>query len=247
MDQKDHRSPNLEVISKDFEFRNCERRQLPRLCLSSEQFRLAPTGKVFSVSDLSIHGMGVWLLGREDLAFFSAGLSLEGTLNLNREKYSVQAKVRNLSPDRIGCEFVNVSETLAQALRQLLDPVVLGQELKPFPSGDMNQLWYHGPSSTDVVFRGLAQGQYQQFTVYALGAYVQWDKSEGLTTGRVRPSPEKSEIRGIIRHEALLLDPDLTPLPNKLSIAKTLILSSNLPPELKNWCVAQLDISHLRG
>jgi len=242
MDNKtDRKSPNLEVISKGSEIRNHERRHLPRLSLTSEQFRLNRDGKLFSVSDLSRSGMGIWLLNREDAQHFSVGLLLEGILNLKRQKYHAKVRVRNMSPDRIGCEFEDPSEEIIVALADLLNPELLGKELKPLPSSEMTSLWYHGPTGTDLLFRRMADGNYQRFTLYVLGTFIQWDQREGLSTGRTLISNERSELRGILRLETLLLDSDPTPAPDKLSIAKTVILSSNLPLDLKGWCVRQLE------
>ena len=219
-----------------------ERRNLPRLSLSSEQFRLSKLNKLFSVVDVSLHGMGLWLMEQDDLAHFAVGLEIEGILNLKREKYPIQCRVRNLRSDRVGCEFLNLSDDVSAALVALLDPVLLGAELKPIPSTEMHTLWYHGPSGTDLLLRRAPDGSFQSFIVYALGNFVQWDSEMGIKTGSTHASQQRGEIRGILRLEPLLLDADPVPVGEKLEIAKTIILSSNLSQDLKNWCARHLHI-----
>jgi hypothetical protein len=213
-----------------------ERRNLPRLSLSSEQFKHAPTGKIFSVTDLSKSGMGLWLFDLDDLGLFPVGAHVEGTLNLKRQKYQIQARVRNLSSDRIGCEFKNLSESCSNSIAQFLNPATLGAELKLIPSVELNTLWYHGPSGTDLLIRRTADGVVQRITLYVLGSFVQWDQEGGLSTGRTAPTEGHCEIRGIHRLETLYMDPDPTLDSEKLEIAKTVVLSSNLPLELKDKC-----------
>jgi hypothetical protein len=51
---------------------------------------------------------------------------------------------------------------------------------------------------------------------------------------------QRGEEWGAVQFETIVLDADTQPDPDKLSIAKDLILSSNLPQDLKKWCVRQL-------
>lgn len=220
-----------------------ERRQLPRLSLSSEQFRHSLSGKIFSVTDLSAKGMGLWLFDSEDLSLFTVGAHFEGTLNLKREKHQVKARVRNLNSDRIGCEFENISPLCLAAIAKFLDPATLGAELKLIPSVELNTLWYHGPSGTDLLVSRTADGIYQRITLYVLGSFVQWEVGGQLVTGRTAPAESHSEIRGIHRLETLYLDPDPVIDPEKLEIAKTVVLSSNLPLEMKNECIRHFTLA----
>ena len=240
-ESKDSKSPSLELISEESKVRSYERRNLPRLSLTSEQFRLAQNQKIFSVSDISQKGMGLWLLDQADLEYFAVGSEIEGHLNLEREKYAVRAHVRNVAPDRVGCEFEVLSPETQKALDHLLDPKILGRELKPIPSAGKNMLWYHGPSGTDLLLRRLPDGQYERMTLYVLGTFVQWDEEQGLSTGRALASDLKSEVRGILRLETLYLDSDPKADRSKLGIAKTVILSSNLPQDLINWCIRKME------
>jgi hypothetical protein len=233
------KSPNLEDVSKTETPQ--ERRRLPRLSLSGEQFRLSQNGKIFAVVDLSRNGMAFRLIDSGDLRIFSVAAVIQGQLNLKREKHAVTARVRNVRPDIVGCEFENLSPQTAEALKRFLDPDTLGQELRPIPATNQATLWYHGPSGTDLLLLRGVDGQYRRLTVYIQGNFIQWGSDEGVTTGKAHSSEERSEIQGIVRLETMMLEADTQPDPAKLSIAKSLLVSSNLPQDLKKWCVRQLD------
>lgn len=234
-------SPDSSTESKSRDF---ERRRVPRLNLTTEQFRLTlddHNGKIFSVADISSNGMALRVLERADLHLFPVGRKISGILNLRREKYSIQANVRHLGGEIVGCSFEGLGAVASEALRQFLDPALLGRELKPIPSSEAGTLWYYGPSGTHLLFWRGTDGQYRRFAASVLGTYAQWEVSAGVSTGRMSFSSEPSEIRGVVRFETMLLDKDEKPDWNKISVAKTLILNSVLSQDLKNWCVRHLE------
>jgi hypothetical protein len=219
-----------------------ERRSLPRLCLASEQFRLNSHDRLFSVSDLSENGLGLDLIDPQDLKYFVIGAHLKGLLNLRRAKLEVTLKVCNLFDDRVGCEFYALEAAAKTTLLEFLDPSALGAALKPMPLGEFFSLWYHGPSRTDLMFRRLSDGRFRKLSLYVLGVFVQWDEQEGLVTGTTQPALSKNEVRGILRIETLWIYLDALADSAKLSIAKKVILSSNLPKDLKHWSLRQLAV-----
>jgi hypothetical protein len=236
------KSPNLEAVSDPTKNppQGQERRRLPRLNFSGEQFRLNQNGKIFAVVDLSRQGMALRVIDPEDFRVFSVGAAVQGQLNIGREKFPVNARVRNLRPDSIGCEFEALSDVTEIALKKFLDPDSLGQELRPIPSAGQSTLWYHGPSGTDLLLWRGTDGQYRRLTLYVQGSYIQWEADVGVTTGESSSAKERSEIQGIMRFETMILRADSSADSAKLSIAKTLLLSSNLPQDLKKWCIRQL-------
>jgi hypothetical protein len=243
MNEKTKESPSLRVISREIAPDYSERRYLSRFSVASEQFRLIPQGKIFSLSDLTEKGMGFWLLDVEDQAMFTVGQSLEGVLNLRRLKYQVKARVKNLGKDRIGCEFENLSSDTTQALSLFLSPALLASELKPVPSPQKNTMWYHGHTGTDVLLVQDASGSFKKFILYVLGCCIQWEQEGGLSTGKFTASFfDGCEIQGVFRMEPLIVEPDSVADPEKLSIAKTVLLGSNLPQELKMWCLGCLGL-----
>lgn len=240
--QHPSRSPSLAVISSDRPKSSAERRRLPRINLSGEQFRLDQTGKIFPVTDLSESGMALRILDRADFLLFPVAALVQGVLNLKGEKHSVRGRVRHLGADTVGCEFESLSSEAGARISSFLDPALLGRELKPIPSSEgAGTLWYHGPSGTDLLLRRGPDGQYHRMTLYVLGSYVQWLADGGLTTGRTQPSGEQGENRGVLRFETLLLEADPAADHGKLAVAKTLILSSNLSEDFKKWCTRKLE------
>lgn len=242
------KSPSLEAISNPSLNKaqisaalSAERRRRPRIALSAEQFRLASNGKVFSVADLSTGGMALRVIDPMDFHLFPVASVFEGVLRFRDERYTLRAKVCHVGRELIGCEFDGLSEAAKAALQKYLDPEVLGKEIRPIPASDAASLWYHGPSGTDLLLTRGVDGQYRRIMLFVLGSFIQWDSEAGVSTGRARESMEQTESWGIVRFETMLLDRDETPDSNKLSIAKALILSSNLPQDLKKWCVRQLE------
>jgi hypothetical protein len=232
------KSPNLKSVSDQ---EGSERRRMPRLNLTGEQFRLGLNGKIFSVADLSTEGMALRVLEPNDLAVFPVASRIEGTLNLRGEKYPVHAQVRHVGRELVGCEFSDLKDDVRTALKRFLDPEALGRELRPIPAGEGGALWYHGPSGTDLLLWRGSDGQYRRFALFVLGSFAQWEDDSGLTTGRASASYEQSEVRGVVRFETMILDKDPVADAGKLSVAKTVILSSNLPQELRKWCIRQLE------
>lgn len=237
-------SPNLEDISRDHKQSGDERRRMARLCLTGELFRYYPGGKTFLVTDLSPQGMALRILDKEDLRLFAVGTLVKGEMNLRREKYRIEARAKNIRADVVGFEFESLSSEVIDVLRRYLDPVSLGQEMKPLPASDSahgaGTLWYHGPSGTDLLlWRGL-DGQYRRMALYVQGSFVQWEIDQGVQTGFFMAADERPEVRGVLRFETLMLNMDAHPDPKKLGIAKTILQSSNLPLDLKKWCIRQL-------
>lgn len=85
-------------------------------------------------------------------------------------------------------------------------------------------------------------GQFYRFAIFLLGSFTQWDQQKGLSTGFANLSGERGEEWGMVRFETLLMEADTLPDPQKLSIAKALLLSSNLPQNLKSRCLRQLEL-----
>ncbi len=232
-----------------------EQRRVARLALESEQFQLvklagAPLDlpKVYPVVDASSGGMGIRMVDPTDLRLFSVGTSLEGTLSLRREKFPVVAVVRNAAGDRVGCEFTwpEGQATRAKAFREALDlllsPESLGEALRPAPAAqtESGSIWYQGPSNTHLwLWRG-NDGKYRRMAVLVLGNWIQWDEAEGLHTGALKSIVRSDQSIGMVSIDTLLLERDSRTQPNRLQVAKTLIVSSNLPKDLAQWCLRKL-------
>jgi hypothetical protein len=192
------------------------------------------------VVDLSQTGMAIKIVDPEDFLLFPVGRDIHGFLNLMREKYEVRGKVSRLAQDRVGCEFREISDSTSEALSQALDPERLGKALRPIPSPEQGLIWYHGPMGSDLLLWREPQGSIHRLIVFVHGLFVQWEEAQGLSTGSSLLSGAPLSTLGVVRLETLDLTPDRALNRDQLNIANRLILSSNLPTELKNWCVDRL-------
>lgn len=242
--------PNLEDVSDSVQIADAansgERRRVSRLTLTSEQFRLHPVGRVFPLIDLSMTGMAIRILDPQDFYLFTVGRKIEGIINLKREKHPITAEVKFVGRETVGIQFKDLVPATRAAMAAFLDPVQLGVELRPIPSVDGNPLWYHGPAGTDLLLWRATDGNFWKLLVYLPGgaeggSFVQWDDDK-LSTGHTQTSREPSETRGALRFESWLLQADSSPDSAKLAIAKQLIMSSNLPQDLKGWCARKLTV-----
>jgi hypothetical protein len=216
-----------------------EKRTLPRLTVSHEVFRDAVSGKFFAVADLSTRGMAIRVADREDLYLFQVGAEVQGTLNIRREKFQIHGQVRHLGTDLVGIEFAALPASVEHALASYLDPAMLGQELKPVPTGD-SSLLYASTSGTELLFIRDPGARITRIVVMMLGALIQWDLRTGLRTGLVKNSYEESMAVGITRLDTLLFAEDSAIDPQKLNLANRLISSSNLTEDLKKFCSDRL-------
>lgn len=217
-----------------------EKRLLPRLTVSHEVFRLDENGKLFAVADLSMKGMAIRIADRDDFFSFSVGAEVRGILNLRREKFPIQARVRHLGRELVGLEFETLPSSIEHALARLLDPATLGADLRPVPTED-GSILFAASSGTEVLFGQIGAGNFQRVTVMMLGTLVIWDAKSGLRTGTVTNSYEQSFVNGVTRMETLLFDEDRAIDPQKLNLAKAMISSSNLSEELKKFCARHLE------
>jgi hypothetical protein len=195
------------------------------------------------VTDLSTEGMAFRVIDSADLSLFTVGAEVNGTLNLRGMKYPFLGRVRHERQDLVGCQFEWFGPGLEAALARYLDPVELGRELQPAPPLEGGVIFYRGPSGTEFTLARSIDGEYQKFTLHVLGSIIQWERGSGLQTGAARASRERSDNRGSMRFETLLLTADATPDPAKLEIAKRLLVSSNLPQDLVKWCVRRMSLN----
>lgn len=218
-----------------------EKRLLPRLTVTHEVFRDERSGKLFAVIDLSPKGMAIRFNDRADLSDgFMVGGTIVGILNLRREKLPVSGRVRHIGKDHIGIEFESLPSETAHAIQRVLDPHVLGQDLRPVPTGDASIL-YASEGGTEFLLNRESDGRFTKLVILILGSMIQWEERSGLRTGKVRSSDEESYVQGITRLESMIFTEDSAIDPQKLSIAKTLVASSNLSEEVKKFCFRRLE------
>lgn len=232
--------PNLKVITN----RESDRRRLPRLSLAREQFRLDENSKTFSVADLSHNGMAIKLIESEDLQLFPIGKKISGQINLKRTKYPIECLVRHVQANLVGCEFGKLYADTRDAIDDFLDPASLGAELKPAPTPgeakDRPDIWYYGPSGTELLFWRNPDGSFYRFLLLVFGSYVQWDQSGHLETGMAEPSDEANEVDGLFHAETTVFYPDAEIDLGKLTVFGQVIDAAPLPLDLKAWCLKRV-------
>ena len=237
-----------------------ERRKLPRVSISSEQFRLSNNGKVYAVADLSPDGMALRLLDRQERVLFPLGTRVEGWLNIARKKYKITSIVRNIRGDHVGCEFHELSSEIREELLQWLDPTSLGQTLRLMPSpvgfgatgsGQFDWLWFHGRSGTEVFARVSSQNTEMDsrsicsLVVVLWGEhFVEWVAEDGVVTGRLRLAEDRDAIQGVFRLAPEWFERDSELDPIKLNLAKTLVLSASFPEHWKKVLASALATPH---
>ncbi len=229
-----------------------ERRRRMRLSLTSELFRVQSNGKIFSVVDLSAKGMLIRVLDSNDLLLFPVGTILEGRLSLKRDRHALTVVVRNIrkagrkdgAEIEVGLEFVSLSEGVHAALHRFLSPEELAQDLQrlPWPGGDWAKVqWFHGASGTDLVFESADEGGINRVSIYIHAVAVQWSTAEGLNTGKAELCEQGgSQEIGLVRLQNQWILKDAEVDFEKLGVAKTLVLSSNLSEDLKTWASRHL-------
>jgi len=191
--KKTTHSPSLEVISDDLTESNLERRRIPRLDLTTDQFKLAQNNKIYQVCNLSPMGMAIRVLENCELIHFTVGREISGVINVHGGKVEINARVKNVRGCNIGCEFHSLKDEVKSDLNNYLDPQRLANDLHLVPAGDTATLWYHGPSGTDILFWNKGNGEphaFYRFSVFVFGTFVQWEAEGGITTGRTLASDE---------------------------------------------------------
>lgn len=212
-----------------------ERRMTPRWRLEKVLFRSSFHSRLFSVVDLSLGGMSL-ALDREDQKDWLPGLKIQGVLSYFSEKIPIQARIRHKKGSYVGCEFEPLLSSVQAQLERFLNPEELGGLLRWVPFQDSHSDWFVGPCGTCLLIRREKSDLPVHISVYVLGQYVQWEKHLGVMTGRLTSSNYPDEPRGLFHLQTRLLEKDQEVDSLKLSIAKKVILSSNVAEEFKSWC-----------
>ncbi len=218
-----------------------ERRRLPRILLTDEQFRLeAPGGKVFGVLDCSEEGFSVRLIDSSDLLLFTLGSTVKGILKLGEERVRVSARVKGLGLDRAGLQFFECEPAALQKVGNYTDPARLGKALELRPHPDPKLQWYAGPSGASVL-----AWPNERILVVVHGAYVQirMPAGTGVETGLVGDILHRVRGGNILREEWAELKADSKQDPEKLEMARLLVSGSIIPAPLQKQILGELSHS----
>ena len=230
----------MEIVPTPVVESHQERRRLPRLALASEQFRLTRGGKIFLVQDLSIAGLGLRLLDSIDQILFALGSTVEGTLKLQDQRLTIQAKVTHTNAHQIGLQILGLSQSQRSTLEAFLNPTYLAKFMIPLPPSQGAAAWYHGPMDTSLLVWKDSDGKFERFSLSLLGGLVQSDANHQTSTGRFLSGHEPVECRGVVEFETRTIEFDCSPSELQMGVAKSFFLSSNLPQDLVSWCLTGL-------
>lgn len=235
-----------------------DKRMVPRFPLAGTVYRHRFNGKPYDVFDVSVQGIGM-RIPQEDTLLFTVGAPIEGSLRLQGETLEVAGKVVFRQGVRAGVEWTRLDSEVERQLNSLLSPESLGRELKAFPflkpgraptpgQGDLpafviEKHWFHGASGTDLIVETRVQtspsaqgtravrNEVVEVQIFCLGHYIEW-------RGKFRTGTVVAAFQDLDHQTSQ----DLIPLEvrwdeelqsEKLSIAKRLVLSSNLPEWVK--------------
>ena len=189
---------------------NPERRKLPRFQISPCQFHTTtPPVKNYPVSDLSIEGLSIRVMDREDLAQWSVGAEIEGLLKVDGTKFDARLKVKNLRGSLVGVAFQAPSEALKDRLVEILTPSRLAQSLKHYPIEEFPKVvWFHSPFGVDWLVYPEASGVITRWILFFHHSFLQWDASDSFKTGQARAEDDDGYTHGVIRLETRMLDFD---------------------------------------
>lgn len=185
-----------------------EKRKLPRFHITPCQFH---SNKNYSVQDISLGGLSLRLVDRNDLPQFAVGTEHTGILKVEGLKLECTFKVCYLRGISIGCEFVKASKELSSNLERILSPEQLGKSLKNYPLPDSPGLkWFHTPVGVDLLLY-LSEEEtpvLKSWILYFHQSFLKWEKDAGLSSGESVAEDDEGYAHGIVRLETRLLDHD---------------------------------------
>lgn len=181
-----------------------ERRAVPRFPLPKERVKVFfdTREKVFSVRDLSAHGLGIGLAESSEGQYFTVGATIRCELKLGKEALPLRVIVRRIGPWSVGCEFADATSELSSRIESVLNPLRIAKSLQAvkldagpeaFAAGI--SAWYHGDSATDLYLWHDVRGGVSRVLLCMNGRFWEWaDRQRSRTGSFERKSPEKAEF-----------------------------------------------------
>ncbi len=224
-----------------------EKRRLPRFHITPCQFHDSKMNKNFSVQDISLGGLSLRLVDRNDLPDFAVGTDHDGVVKLEGVKIECKFKVRFIRGTLIGVEWVNATRELIEHLDHLSSADVLGKSIKKFELSEMpDTTWYYNPVGIDLLLyqpKSESHAGIQRWILYFHQSFVHWEHDEGLRTGRALAEDDEGHAHGIVRLETRLMDYDETPDRKMLETAREFFQNAVLLGE----DLQSLLLNHLKG
>jgi len=234
-----------------------EKRKLPRFHITPCQFLDGELGKTFAVQDISMGGLALRLVDREDLPFFAVASIHSGVVKVEGQKLSAQIRIKHIRGTLIGAEWVEPSQPLVEHLDSISHPEKLGVNLRKYDFSDLSATqWFHNPVGVDLLFyQGDVSGEASglgsvdesarpgRWMLYIHQNFVQWENGGGVQTGKAVAEAEEGHAHGIVRIETRLIEYDSRIDLSLIKAAKELVEHAPIESvDLKHWV-----LSHLNG
>lgn len=234
---------NIKIIKQNVCIMTVEKRKLPRFHITPSQFHDHELKKNFSVQDVSMGGLAIRLVDREDLPRFAVATEHHGILKIEGLKLTATFQVRYIRGSLIGGEWVNLDKALQSHLEQISHPKYLGLNLKPFDLPDSTDtIWYHNPIGVDLLLY-MKDSKIFRWTLYIHHSFLSWEQETSVRTGRALAEDEEGYAHGIVRVETRLIDYDPQVDRRLIETAIELIKSATMKEENSR----QLILNHLQG
>lgn len=220
-----------------------EKRKLPRFHITPCQFHDNELKKNFSVQDVSLGGLSIRLVDRDDLPLFAVATEHQGIMKIEGLKLPCTFQVRYIRGTLIGGEWVNLKDDLKNHLYQISHPDHLGANLKAYDLPDSpDTIWYHNPTGVDLLLY-LAAGKIARWTLYIHHSFISWEQEGAVRTGRALAEDEEGYAHGIVRVETRLIDYDPQADHRLMEAAIELVKSA----PIKEESTRQLILNQLKG
>lgn len=226
-----------------------EKRKLPRFHITPCQYHELENGKNFSVQDISLGGLSIRLVDREDLPLFAVGSEHVGIVKLEGRKLPARFKVKYLRGTLIGAEWFNPDASLVSHLTDISHPEKLGEHLRKYDLPEwISSQWFHNPVGVDLLFYPPTAASASsigigRWTLYIHHSFVQWEMDSGVKTGQALSEDEEGFSHGIVKLETRLIEYDEMPDLRLIETARALVAHAPLEDEP----LKKLVLNHLNG
>jgi len=199
------------------------------------------------IINLSKNGVALFLFDDEDVENFKKlsriplKLVIEGQLlNLTCDVVYVLEGIK-----RVGLRFVDTTAEQLEAISKFLDVRFLASAIEEIPVKKVEKQrhicrWFHGQNNTDLFSWQQADGDFIHHLVIFVDDAVEWSKSTGVRTGKVRRPDFALSYTALFSDEPNPIDFDETTKPDIMNKAIRIIKLSNIDPKVKGHLLSQL-------
>ncbi|HNV69104.1 MAG TPA: PilZ domain-containing protein, partial [Candidatus Ozemobacteraceae bacterium] len=221
-----------------------ERRRYSRLTLTDGEARVVGHEPI-PVVNLSFGGVRLALPDSEKSEDWTVGKTLQATIILGSIQFDTGMQVCNVWGREIGCSFQGSSLGVARLISDYLKPRLLGASLREIKSAqpravgkDLRLRWFQGDNGTEVYLWERLDGGLVKEELFFLDYCVSWEESgDGLRTARVA---EGSGRQGYGRMDQSSMVFFRIPSHRALRMGQVILLSSSLPPEVRDRFLARM-------